>query len=228
MDICFNIIEDQSNLYIEDTTIYKEDRNSLPYNSFLEEDTVKLELLIQKTSNNMEGKLIQTSNSGNLQVTKDGWYKIVHLVLPTFSWLQTVSGKILDYYNNIYVWSNSQVYKYVDHQLKQVDILELLEINQNSRTTVNYSSKEIFNISNLEKCVVNLNNMNIKDCGNKQDPCEKKNCRRNHVHHLINIINYYVHCGDIHEALSLLESFNSCFEFCKSESNNYGKCGCYD
>lgn len=228
MDICFNIIEDQSNLYIEDTTIYKEDRNSLPYNSFVEEDVVKLDLLLQIDSSNPQGKFIKTYMDAEIPITKDGWYRIIHLVIPTFNWLQSVSSDILEYYNNIYIWSNSQIYKYVDHQLQQIDILELLEINKNSRTTVSYSSKDVFNTDNLQKCLVSLNSTDTAFCGKKTpDPCDYNNCKRDHTWHMLNIIKYYVHCGNNYEALRLLEQFNNCFEFCNNKSNNYNSCACH-
>lgn len=230
MDVCFELQElNNSIVQIEDTSLYKEETNSLPYNVFAEEDVSVLNIL---TKVELDSEQVLSVNKEEIKIPSDGWFKITHLVLPTFRWLQSVDEKILKYFNIIYVYSNNDFYKYIDHQLERVNIEEILEINPNSKTTISSSSQEIFNTYYLEECLKRANSQYLYFCKQKNDDCgDSRNCRRNHIWHLLNIIKHYIECGNNLEALRLLNEINSCIDLCKKEEaddccNVPKQCGC--
>lgn len=220
MDVCFELQElNNSIVQIDDLTSYKEDRNDLPYNSFTIDDVKTLNVLIKIDVD--KEKIILKSDSDTLKLSEDGWYRVIHLILPTFNWLQSVDEKFLKYFDNIYVYSNSDLYKYIDHKLERVTLEEILEINRNSKTTVNWSSQDIFNTYYLEECLKKSDSQYLYFCKKKDDECgNNENCRRNHIWHLLNIINYYIHCGNNLEALRLLNEINNCISLCRIESED--------
>ena len=223
----FNIIEG-SPIYIEDCSEYKQDRNALPYSQFVKEDIQEINVLIKITLDNLNGKVLSI-NKDELTIPSDGWYRIVHLLIPTFNWLNLVNSEVLSSYNNIYVYSNDNFYKYVNHQLTKVSIEEILEINPNSKTTISISSQDVFNTDNLEKCMIGLNDLSYKFCEHKEDACQTdRNCKRNHTWHILNVIRRYVDCGNNVEALRLLEEFTSCINWCSTSSSSKvtNKCNC--
>jgi hypothetical protein len=61
------------------------------------------------------------------------------------SWLETNPIP----YDNIYLYANNGIYKYNGEFIK-VSLDELLEINPNSKTTINYAEEDFFNTDNLE------------------------------------------------------------------------------
>lgn len=221
MKVCFDIIEDSnSKIFIEDKSIFG---TSLK-DTFTSENTIALNILQEITLDKVNTLGIFLDE---ITVPRDGWFKIIHIILPTESWLETNPIQ----YDNIYLYTNNGIYKYVNENLIKVSLSELLEINPNSKTTLNYAEEDFFNTDNLEQCIVNLANYKVIDCGNsKEDPCGPGNCKRDYLWHALNIIKYYLKCGNPKEALKLLNTLNTCIDFCSNNSSGGcclpKKCSC--
>lgn len=220
MKVCFDIIEDsESKIFIED----KSEFGTSLKDTFTKENTVALNILQEITLEKVNTLGIYLDE---ITIPRDGWFKVIHLILPTESWL--VDNSIP--YDNIYLYTNNGIYKY-DGELRKVSITELLEINPNSKTTINYAEEEFFNTDNLEQCVINLAEFKVIDCGNSEsDPCSPENCKRDYMWHALNVIKYYIKCGNPKEALKLLNTLNTCIDFCSGNSSGScclpKKCSC--
>ena len=139
MKVCFDIIEDsESKIFIED----KSEFGTSLKDTFTKENTVALNILQEITLEKVNTLGIYLDE---ITIPRDGWFKVIHLILPTESWL--VDNSIP--YDNIYLYTNNGIYKY-DGELRKVSITELLEINPNSKTTINYAEEQFVNTDNLE------------------------------------------------------------------------------
>lgn len=201
MDNCYNLIEENNQLIIEDTS------PDIVYYNILEEITTKGTKVITTTLNNA------------LNIPHDGWFKLKRIGIPT----QIEKS----YKSNNYVFIEGKIYKVRGEELEKTNILELLEINP-STTNLVYAEEEFFNTNYLESCMLKLNNLPLNQCSNKSDPCSPNNCKRNHIWHIVNMLKYYIHCSDIYKAQNLLEMFNQCFSWCSSNGSChcFNKCKC--
>ena len=149
-----------------------------------------------------------------VDISKDGNYRISHIIIPTTEWLQ----------------------KEIDNEgLVECPALELAERNPDG-TTISISEKNTFSICYLSKCFVTLCNeilnMNLLKCKSKNADLDNLIFKRDFVWMTINVIKYSVSLGQYAEAQRILEQVNTCNGFCDSINNKYktlnrsSGCGC--
>lgn len=166
------------------------------------------------------------------QIKKDGWYKIYQYVIPNNAWLEWATEQgILENYDSVYVVKDNVLYKYVDGELTQCYVEELL--SDTGTTNVWLTEKNVFVIFNLWQCYLNyckkmLDNECSKDsnCDSTCDDEMTKN--RNLLWIFLNVIQYYVHFGMFDKAQEFLEEITGgCNTLCSNEmfSKDYN-CNC--
>lgn len=202
MSNCLNIIEEENGITFENTI----------------QDVMFYNRIIKITTD--EEKEVSVTSGDDITVPSDGWFKIIRIGIPT-----TYKN---EYALNIYVWKDSNIYKRVqDNVFQKVTLQEVLEINPRT-TNLYYSEVEVFNTGNLKQCLLKKNQNSEVSCSSVSDPCNSNNCIRNHIWHILNIIDYYVNCGCTIKAQQLLEKFNKCFNFCSTNQSCHclKKCKC--
>ena len=89
----------------------------------------------------------------------DGWFSLVHLVIPNIEWfnkeLEKTEGSALGLYDIVYFSDGTDIYKYINGETSQVTIDDILEINT-VNTTISRISRDFVSICFLRKCYINL------------------------------------------------------------------------
>lgn len=123
-------------------------------------DAVTLDILIYNNSKNP--KIIATAftdhrigwlNEVKIPIGTDGWYTVYHIIIPTITWFQNNSSKLLSKYNSIYVTDGKNVYKIIDNQLVQFNPNSLIKLNLDNSNLILFK-KEIFLTCHLQKCLL--------------------------------------------------------------------------
>lgn len=168
-------------------------------------------------------------------LTKDGYYTIYHLILPSINWLEEELQKedsILNSGIAIYVTDGAKIYHYYNGQITEQEPAVIKDINT-QETTISRIEGDSFSICFLYECYINLckqifNSMNIR-CLNQNDNLSDLIFKRDFLWMTINVIKYYTDFGNLLEAQRILESVNYCNGMCTEQTiqnnNNYG-CGC--
>lgn len=166
-------------------------------------------------------------------MSKDGYYTITHLILPTTEWLQNELQKeesILDGTMGIYVTDGDKIYHYFNNELNIVESQIMIEINDED-TTISRVSVDTFSICYLYKCYIDLckqilNNLNIRCIGNN-DNLRQETFNRDFLWMSINIIKYHVEFDKLLEAQRLIEKLDKCGSLCSNTAlNKISSCGC--
>lgn len=178
------------------------------------------------------------SSLGNstLQVSSDGWYSLVHIVLPSKEWfereLNKQEGSALGLYNLVYFASNNKVYKYINGNTSQVDLSEILEVNP-VNTTISRTSEDFVSICFLRKCYINLckqilNDRGFSSCWNKNKVDSELIYKRDLVWTAINVIKYLTECKQLAEVERIIETIQGCNGLCVSSKliSTTNGCGC--
>lgn len=171
-----------------------------------------------------------------VNLTKDGFFNVSHIVIPTTEWLQKEidnPNNTLASYSTIYVSDGSGILKYIGGQLVECPALELAERNPEG-TTISIGEKSTFSICYLSKCFVTLCNeilnMNLSKCKSKNADLEDWIFKRDFVWMTINVIKYLISLGQLAEAQRILEDTDTCNGICSSintESKTLtGRSGC--
>lgn len=155
-DSCKVIIEDIGEYLDESVTTTS--KGKFKYSETLAIDVLQL----NKTSETVYSDPVYTSHDTTdpveLDVGFDGWFTVVHLVLPTEDWFNTEkaksSGSALGLYDIVYYSDGSAIYKYVDGTVSSASIDEIIEVNDDS-TTVQSATKDYVSICYLRKCYIN-------------------------------------------------------------------------
>lgn len=220
MTVDFNIIDaGNSIIYIEDNSVYDEEYQ------YCSKDELAIVNIVEKITTT-GSKIIGVYDEDMITLPSDGMFKIYHVIIPTGNWLNTHQADSCA--SNIYIYQNNRFYKYIDSNLRKVRTEEIIEINPDSNTTVYYNYKEIFNTDYLKACMFQVNEVSLSTCQSTSDICGNgKNCKRNHLQSIINMLDYYVQCSMQFEAQRFLEDFNTCFNFCGNQEGNTKPCGCH-
>ena len=172
---------DNCKVTVQDNSTYlSEDNVGTVKGKFKFSDTISIDILQLNKSQEaiyLDPTFTDHSSLGNstLQVSSDGWYSLVHIVLPSKEWfereLNKQEGSALGLYNLVYFASNNKVYKYIDGNTSQVDLSEILEVNP-VNTTISRTSEDFVSICFLRKCYINLckqilNDRGFSSCWNK-------------------------------------------------------------
>lgn len=160
---------------------------------------------------------------------KDGHYIIDHIILPSIDWyneqLQNPNN-ILSEYTNIYLTDGVKFYKIFNGEFTEVKSEEVLEINAEG-TTLSKAYRDFFSICYIYQCYINHCKDIFNATFNKCFSSSINTFNRDFVWMAINIISYYVECGLLEKAQSIIEDLYTCGGICSNEikRERYG-CGC--
>lgn len=233
---------DNCKVTVQDNSTYlPEDSTGVVKGKFKFSETVSIDVLqLNKTSETVYINPTYTDHSAvkeaTLQVDSDGWFSLVHLVLPSVEWFNKekakTEGSALGLYNIVYYVDGNILYKYINNSIQQVDISEILEINPVD-TTISKTSEDFISICFLRKCYINLCKQILEDrgfssCWNKNKIDSELIYKRDLVWMAINVIKYLTECEQLVEVERIIEIINGCNGLCasSSSSNNSNGCGC--
>ena len=246
MDLKIKIITcnacDNCKVTVQDNSTYlPEDSTGIVKGKFKFSETISIDVLqLNKTSEIVYINPTYTDHSTvketTLQVDSDGWFSLVHLVLPSVEWFNKekakTEGSALGLYDIVYFIDGGVIYKYINQSIQQVDISEILEINP-VNTTISKTSEDFVSICFLRKCYINLckqilDNRGFSSCWNKNKIDSELIYKRDLVWMAINVIKYLTECEQLAEVERIIEIINGCNGLCTSSnsSNNSNGCGC--
>lgn len=246
MDLKIKIITcnacDNCKVTVQDNSTYlPEDSTGVVKGKFKFSETISIDVLqLNKTSEIVYINPTYTDHSTvketMLQVDSDGWFSLVHLVLPSVEWFNKekakTEGSALGLYNIVYFIDGDIVYKYINQSIQQVDISEILEVNP-VNTTISKISEDFVSICFLRKCYINLckqilNDRGFSSCWNKNKIDSELIYKRDLVWMAINVIKYLTECEQLAEVERIVEIINGCNGLCTSSnsSNKASGCGC--
>lgn len=206
---------------ITDTTHSLYDQESLY--SFKYEDTMTLDIIIY--NNSISPKLqaiVFTDHNGyltevKLPLSKDGWYTIYHIILPTDKWYykeQQNRFNKLNKYKDIYITDGKSIYRRENGELVKLEILDLLREDLN-KTTAHIYSKDIFSTCYLEECYISICNKLLS-----KDSDTQIEYQRDFIWSTLEIINILVQNTNLRQAQSIIEEVMNCKGFCFSNVEN--------
>lgn len=170
----------------------------------------------------------------DLNISKDGWYSLVHLVLPTIDWFNTqlakTEGSALGLYDIVYYIDGDTIYKYINETSSQVTLEEVLEVNE-TNTTISKTSKDFISICFLRKCYISLCKQIFEDrgmssCWNKNKVDSELVYKRDLLLMAINVIKYLTECEQLAEVQRILENIQGCNGLCSSSDTTTKTSGC--
>lgn len=242
INICTNhsckvIVKESKGDYLpEDSTIAAKNR-------FKFSDTVSIDLLQHNkcTGTELQNPIITIRKNNisdiELPVNFDGWFTVLHLVIPSKDWLiseiNKESGSTLELYDCVYYSDGDNIYKYINGESYLVDINEL--VNRNiENTTISKTCENYVSICFLNKCYISLcqkilNDRTLKycsECTNKNNTDSDLIFRRDYVWMALNVIRYLVQFEQLAEAERVIEKVSGCNGLCKSEWNSITTNGC--
>lgn len=169
-------------------------------------------------------------DSCTFNVTKDGYYIVEHIVIPTIEWWNEASEEYKEYYETIYVTDGESVYKEVDGELEECTIKEIMSRNIEG-TTIKKCRVEVFFTGHLQECYINYCKKIFDTLLGQCKPHETDNdiYSRDFIWMTLNIIDYLVGFKQFMEAERLLTMFKTCGGFCDDRALHGYKsksCGC--
>lgn len=233
-DSCKVIIQDQSE-YLPESFI------GTVKNRFKYSDTVSIDVLQHnKVSETVYRDPTYTTHDKNdfvqIPVKFDGWFTVNHVVLPSAKWFETerqkAEGSALGLYDIVYFSDGDNIYKYINNNITQATISEVLEINP-TNTTISKTDKDYVSICFLRKCYINLckqifNDRGFSSCWNKNTVDSELVYKRDLAWMAINVIKYLTECEQLNEVERIIETLQGCNGLC-APSNVTSKtngCGC--
>lgn len=242
--------ENNCKIYIEDTSEYSQSSNET--HEFSYSDTVSIDILKHNKLQETVYKNAVISNHSNTEkvqipIDMDGWFSIVHIILPSKEWFDTqlnkTEGSRLWFYDVVYYSDGSRIYKYVPgitETSQEVLLEEILNLNLKARDYTVYRIEEDYvSICFLQKCYINLcqqifSSRGISPCWNKNAVDSELIYKRDLVWMAINVITYltelHSECNPtLYEVERIIENINGCNGLCQSgelyKKSNSG-CGC--
>ena len=238
MELNINITtSDKCKIVVQDVSTYlAEDFSGIVKGKFKYSDTISIDVL----QHNQTLKTIYTKHdtlkSIDIPIEFDGWFSLVHLVIPNIEWfnkeLEKTEGSALGLYNIVYFSDGIDIYKYINGKTSQVTIDDILEINTVD-TTISRISRDFVSICFLRKCYINLcqqifNDRGISKCWNKNKVNSELIYKRDLVWMAINVVKYLTQCEQLAEADRVIKTIQGCNGLCVSTNltNNTNGCGC--
>ena len=223
------------------TNYLKENSTAIAKNKFRYSDTVSIDVL---QLNKSTGQQIQNPvftirdskiNPVQLQVSFDGWFTICHIVIPNKQWFdkefEKSTDSALNLYDTIYYSDGAKIYKYINNEITEVSIEELLNRNIED-TTISIVKKDYVSVCFLRKCYVNLcqqlfNSNIISECSsNRKDNCDLI-FQRDLIWMALNVIQYMTELNQLAEAERIIEQLGrGCNGLCKQTFEQLSKSGC--
>lgn len=239
MELNINITtSNKCKIVVQDVSTYlAEDFSGIVKGKFKYSDTISIDVL----QHNQTLKTIYTKHdtlkSIDIPIEFDGWFSLVHLVIPNIEWfnkeLEKTEGSALGLYNIVYFSDGIDIYKYINGKTSQVTIDEILEINSID-TTISRISRDFVSLCFLIKCYINLcqqifNDRGISKCWNKNKINSELIYKRDLVWMAINVVKYLTQRGQLAEADRVIKTIQGCNGLCVSTNltNNTNGCGCF-
>lgn len=243
MELNINVTtSDNCKIMVSDISTYlAEDFSGTVKGKFKYSDTVSIDVLQHnKTTETVYRDPIYTKHDTlqpiNIPVEFDGWFDVIHLVLPSIEWfnreIDKSEGSALGLYDLVYFSDGIDIYKYLDGNVSQVTIIEVLEVNP-INTTVSKTNRDYVSICFLRKCYINLCQQIFEDrgfsrCWNKNKVDSELIYKRDLVWMAINVIKYLTECEQLAEVERIIETIQGCNELCVSSNltSKTNGCGC--
>ena len=241
MELNINVTtSDNCKIMVSDISTYlAEDFSGTVKGKFKYSDTVSIDVLQHnKTTETVYRDPIYTKHDTlqpiNIPVEFDGWFDVIHLVLPSIEWfnreIDKSEGSALGLYDLVYFSDGIDIYKYLDGNVSQVTIIEVLEVNP-INTTVSKTNRDYVSICFLRKCYINLCQQIFEDrgfsrCWNKNKVDSELIYKRDLVWMAINVIKYLTECEQLAEVERIIETIQGCNGLCVSSNLTSKKNGC--
>lgn len=234
---------DSCKVIVQDLSAYlPEDQTGIVKGKFKYSDTISIDVLQHNKSKETVYTdpvytLHNTADPVNIPVKFDGWFTVIHLVLPTKDWFDRESskqeGSAIGLYNIVYYSDGASIYKYVNGQSSETTIDEIIEVNPVD-TTVSRTGEDYVSICFLRKCYINLcqqifNSRGFSPCWNKNDIDSDLIFRRDLTWTAINVIKYLTECEQLAEVERIIETIKGCNGLCvfSDVTSKTSGCGCY-
>lgn len=243
MELNINVTtSDNCKIMVSDISTYlAEDFSGTVKGKFKYSDTVSIDVLQHnKTTETVYRDPVYTKHDTlqpiNIPVEFDGWFDVIHLVLPSIEWfnreINKSEGSALGLYDLVYFSDGIDIYKYLDGNVSQVTIIEVLEVNP-INTTVSKTNRDYVSICFLRKCYINLCQQIFEDrgfsrCWNKNKVDSELIYKRDLVWMAINVIKYLTECEQLAEVERIIETIQGCNGLCVSSNltSKTNGCGC--
>ena len=243
MELNINVTtSDNCKIMVSDISTYlAEDFSGTVKGKFKYSDTVSIDVLQHnKTTETVYRDPVYTEHDTlqpiNIPVEFDGWFDVIHLVLPSIEWfnreIDKSEGSALGLYDLVYFSDGIDIYKYLDGNVSQVTIIEVLEVNP-INTTVSKTNRDYVSICFLRKCYINLCQQIFEDrgfsrCWNKNKVDSELIYKRDLVWMAINVIKYLTECEQLAEVERIIETIQGCNGLCVSSNltSKTNGCGC--
>ena len=243
MELNINVTtSDSCKIIVSDISTYlAEDFSGTVKGKFKYSDTVSIDVLQHnKTTETVYRDPIYTKHDTlqpiNIPVEFDGWFDVIHLVLPSIEWfnreIDKSEGSALGLYDLVYFSDGIDIYKYIDGNVSQVTINEVLEVNP-INTTISKTNRDYVSICFLRKCYINLCQQIFEDrgfshCWNKNKVDSELIYKRDLVWMAINVIKYLTECEQLAEVERIIETIQGCNGLCVSSNltSKTNGCGC--
>lgn len=169
-----------------------------------------------------------------LPVKFDGWFTVLHIVLPSKEWfdkeLSKETGSALTLYETVYYTDGTKLYKYINGLSQEISISEITERNTEN-TTISRVCENYVSICFLKKCYISLcqkilNERCFSECPEKMNVDSDLVFRRDYVWMAINVIKYLVQFEQLAEAQGIIERIAGCNGLCQSEYKRMPSNGC--
>ena len=243
MELNINVTtSDNCKIMVSDISTYlAEDFSGTVKGKFKYSDTVSIDVLQHnKTTETVYRDPVYTKHDTlqpiNIPVEFDGWFDVIHLVLPSIEWfnreIDKSEGSALGLYDLVYFSDGIDTYKYLDGNVSQVTINEVLEVNP-INTTISKINRDYISICFLRKCYINLCQQIFEDrgfsrCWNKNKVDSELIYKRDLVWMAINVIKYLTECEQLAEVERIIETIQGCNGLCVSSNltSKTNGCGC--
>ena len=159
-----------------------------------------------------------------MEFPKDGLYRIVHMIIPTKTWYDSLDNP--NFSKHIYLYNENKFYKLSDRVLQEIELKEILYANIES--TAYQDSQYTFCTCRLQECFYKFcREYFAKVCSNK---CISQDISNRDILWIgINTIKYLLDLGKYYEAQGVLESLTGCTGLCKQSikvKDNGDGCRC--
>lgn len=233
---------DSCKVIVQDLSAYlPEDQTGVVKGKFKYSDTISIDVLQHnKSKETVYTDPVYTQHNTadliNIPVKFDGWFTVIHLVLPTKEWfdkeISKQEGSAVGLYNIVYYSDGTTIYKYINGQSQETTIEEVIEVNPVD-TTISKVGQDYVSICFLRKCYINLcqqifNSRGFSPCWNKNNIDSDLIFRRDLVWMAINVIKYLTECEQLAEVERIIETIKGCNGLCVSSdvTSKISGCGC--
>lgn len=239
-DSCKVYITDESN-YIDETAGIIRARDAFKYSETMSIDMLRHNKLQESIHREITISEHNSKQQIELPVNVDGWFSIVHIILPSKKWfdreLEYGEGSALGIYDIVFYSDGKKIYKYTpgtDKTPIEVPIYCLTDLNLSSgKYPVYICEQDYVSICFLRKCYINLcqqifNDRGFSSCWNKNTIDSELVYKRDLAWMAINVIKYLTECEQLSEVERIIETLQGCNGLC-TPSNITSKtngCGC--